>query len=130
MDTHATETFLVLLKTPPKFGLLSIIYREVQLPFVSLSQLCRLQACIERYNPDSEGGSIAMNLFHTKMIEREAKRLADGMRANGLLVTKDDYKEILADLIGISQNEVQAGRSPLEWFDRGHSNMTASLSEF
>lgn len=72
-------------------------------------------------NPDIEGGSIAMNLFHTKMIEREAKRLADGMRANGLLVTKDDYKEILADLIGISQNEVQAGRSPLEWFNRGHS---------
>ena len=57
-----------------------------------------------------------MNLFHTKMVEREAKRLADGMRANGLLVTKDDYKEILADLIGIAQNEVRAGRSPLEWF--------------
>ena len=71
-----------------------------------------------------------MNLFHTKMVEREAKRLADGMRANGLLVTKDDYKEILADLLEISQDEVQAGRSPLEWFNRGHSNMTASLSEF
>ena len=35
--------FIALRKTPPKFGLLSIIYRELLLPF------------IERDNPDIEG---------------------------------------------------------------------------
>jgi len=59
-----------------------------------------------------------MNLFHTKMVEREAKRLADGMRANGLLVTKDDYKEILADLLEISQKEVDEGRPLLTWLTK------------
>jgi hypothetical protein len=56
-----------------------------------------------------------MNEFHTKMIEREAKAMVEGMRRHGIMLTKDDYLEVLNDLIEISEVEIRDGRSPIGW---------------
>ena len=56
-----------------------------------------------------------MNEFRTKMIEREAKIIAKGMRQAGLLIDKSNYIEILNDLTEISEGEIQAGRPLLGW---------------
>jgi flagellar motor component MotA len=56
-----------------------------------------------------------MNEFHTKMIEREARKMVEGMRRHGIMLTKEDYLDVLKDLIEISEQETRKGRLPLDW---------------
>jgi hypothetical protein len=56
-----------------------------------------------------------MNEFHTKMIEREAKAMVEGMRRYGIMLTKEDYLDVLNDLTEIARDEIKAGRTLLGW---------------
>ena len=56
-----------------------------------------------------------MNEFHTKMIEREARAMVEGMRRHGIMLTKADYLDVLNDLIEISEQEISKGSPLLEW---------------
>jgi len=68
-----------------------------------------------------------MNEFHTKMIEKEAKILANGMRREGLILTQANYMEILNDLMEIAASEIQEGRTPLGWLTDPHTMEHSSL---
>jgi len=58
---------------------------------------------------------MVLSELQTKQIEREAKSMVDGMRAYGVIMTKDDLEYVLSDLIEISLKELKAGRPLLAW---------------
>jgi hypothetical protein len=56
-----------------------------------------------------------MNEFHQKIVEKEAREIAGGMRRAGLIVSREQMSEILLDLTQIAKEEMDSGRSPTGW---------------